>query len=118
VWGLGDRYLVKDVDPMSWHDKNHGPNERVYIRKKAPLYKPAASLPRLLALHVTPVEHHLAYDDDDDGSLSPLSSIDTASTWRRPFSIELAARYVAAMNLSSNPFSFHDLLTMTMHDML
>ncbi|KAG5732687.1 (S)-2-haloacid dehalogenase 4A [Termitomyces sp. T112] len=36
-WGFGDRYLVKDLDPVPWYERNNGPNERIYVGAKAPL---------------------------------------------------------------------------------
>ncbi|GLB41307.1 hypothetical protein LshimejAT787_0905220 [Lyophyllum shimeji] len=83
AWGLGDRYLVKELDPVSWRDKNNGPNERMYVGEKKPLYEPASRMPwPPPSSHVVAAagdDHdHFAYDGGDGFSspLSPLSSLE------------------------------------------
>ncbi|KAF5381688.1 hypothetical protein D9615_005599 [Tricholomella constricta] len=80
AWGFGDRYLVRDVDPVSWRDRNKGPNEHLYVGNKTVLLKAVAGR-RQRGVHIHIDHNHslVWYDDDDDGDdgfLSPLSSLE------------------------------------------
>ncbi|KAG6877620.1 hypothetical protein C0993_005531 [Termitomyces sp. T159_Od127] len=69
-WGLGDKYSVKDLDPVPWYERNNGPNGRVYVGAKVPLSwfsrkRPKASFHQ----HEQPISSDIRLS-------SPLSSLD------------------------------------------
>ncbi|KAF8066988.1 hypothetical protein FPV67DRAFT_1497418 [Lyophyllum atratum] len=79
AWGFSDRCLLKDVDPVSWRDRNNGPNERVYVGKKALLYMPKVLRRRRAGLGVQTVGHSQWTSYAGEEFSSPLSSIDGES---------------------------------------
>ncbi|KAG5638214.1 hypothetical protein H0H81_001215 [Sphagnurus paluster] len=80
IWGLEDRCLVRDVNPVSHHDKNNGPNERIYIGNKKLLAKTTPIDRRRRGTHVY-IDHNRNYTQtyvayDGHGFSSPLSSLE------------------------------------------
>ncbi|KAG5643431.1 hypothetical protein DXG03_000939 [Asterophora parasitica] len=84
-WGFGDRWQLRDENPVSWRDRNKGPNEILYVGSKAVLQKAvAARRLRSRKAHIY-IDHnqnhgHVSYEYGDDNNFSsPLSSLEETS---------------------------------------
>ncbi|KAG6853491.1 hypothetical protein C0991_004037 [Blastosporella zonata] len=75
TWDLGEIYYIHDVDPVSWRDRNNGPNERIYVGEKRWLFagksKRAKVTPGMASTSI-PERKAAPYEE---GWSSPLSSL-------------------------------------------